>query len=100
MSNTLTDAASIAIASGAFLSGVSWLSVKVWKMLKRLARFLDDYEGTPARPGVEARPGVMERIQGMEHLLGAIHYELPRNGVPLSQKVDELWQWKKAQDAA
>lgn len=31
-----------------------------------LKNFLDDWSGTPARPGVEARPGVIERLSKLE----------------------------------
>ncbi|GIH70355.1 hypothetical protein [Sphaerimonospora thailandensis] len=45
----------------------------VWKGLRfgmriyrRIEKFLDDWQGEPARPGVEARPGFPERIAALE----------------------------------
>lgn len=103
--NLLSNAASIAIAGGAVLGGLGFLSRKAWRGIQRWTRFLDDYEGSPARVGVAARPGVMERLEGLEsnqnetrqvlstqsEQLDAIVGELPKNGQPMAKKVDQLW---------
>lgn len=41
---------------------VRWM-LRTWK---RIADFLDDWNGEPARPGVEARLGFPERIASLE----------------------------------
>lgn len=53
----------------AALSVIGWLGRKAWKVIRRFTLFLDDYEGTEARPGVDARPGVMQRLQGQGRVL-------------------------------
>jgi hypothetical protein len=104
-STFLADAASIAIAGGGLLALLGWGIRNAWKGLHRWARFLDDYEGTPARPGVAARPGVMARLESQDQMLAelsnqgrrtseqveAIADEMPKNGVPLAHKIDALW---------
>jgi hypothetical protein len=97
-STILADAASIAIAGGGLVALIGWGVRNAWRGLHRLARFLDDYEGTPARPGVASRPGVMERLEAQDQMLTnladqvtAIADEMPKNGVPLAHKIDALW---------
>jgi hypothetical protein len=84
---------------------IGFLGRKAWRAIRRLTLFLDDYEGTPARPGVESRPGVMERLQQHTGLLAQhtevlevvradvaqVLGEMPKNGVPLATKIDALW---------
>jgi archaellum component FlaC len=43
-------------------------------------KFLDDYFGEPARPGVPERPGVMARLQRVEDLAREIRNETTTNG--------------------
>ncbi|HEY2086384.1 MAG TPA: hypothetical protein VGH54_10230 [Mycobacterium sp.] len=67
MSDTFWFAvAGLAAGVTAFVPPILWAVRKGWKAFKRLVLFLDDYEGTPARPGVDARPGVMERLKSIE----------------------------------
>lgn len=61
------EAAGILAAAGA-LTG---LTVKVWPVVRRLGRFLDDVQGEPARPGAPARPGWGERLSAIEARQGA-----------------------------
>jgi hypothetical protein len=90
--------AAVATAASIGLTAIVWLGRRVWKMVKRGSQFLDDYEGTPARPGVAARPGVMQRLHNQDVALAsigtkveAIQAEMPKNGVPLAHKIDALW---------
>jgi hypothetical protein len=56
---------------------------------RRVDRFMDDYYGEPARPGVPARPGLMERVGGIEDRLGRVEHELhPNDGASLRDAVD------------
>jgi len=85
----------------AFLEGISvWTVVawggvlaltwgvvrKVWPLLKRLADFLDDVMGEPARPGVPARLGLMERVMRVEHEL------FPNSGKSLRDQTNRMEQ--------
>lgn len=66
MSNVSTDATAIvaAVAVIGLVGPVTvWLMRKGLRLGKRIGYFLDDFMGTPARPGVEAAPGVMARLQ-------------------------------------
>ena len=82
-SDVLTNAASlgIAIPAGGAILGLGIRTL--WRFVSRVRRFLDDFEGTPERPGVPAVPGLMERVRRIE-------YELPKNGKPTSVKIDEI----------
>ncbi len=43
------------------------LLLYVWNVLRRLTRWLDDWEGEPPRPGFPSgRPGVLDRIASIE----------------------------------
>ncbi|MGN6607955.1 MAG: hypothetical protein ACTHMS_13210 [Jatrophihabitans sp.] len=124
----LTDAASIAIAGGGAAGLVGWIIRKAWLGLARVRRFLDDYEGTPARPGIPERPGVMTRLQSIDHrlangdlrfealderntlldqrharvdaILAHLAEEMPKNGRPMTEKVDAIYRYIQSLDAA
>lgn len=88
---TLVGVGVIATLGGKALRGAAHL-------VGRVRRFLDDFEGTPARDGVAERPGVMRRLQTLEDTtadtrqqMQAVVAELPKNGVPLAHKIDALW---------
>jgi len=51
------------IGIGAF---IRWVARPVWKVVKAIVAFLEDWNGEPARPGREARPGAMERLASVE----------------------------------
>jgi hypothetical protein len=101
----MSDASSTiqAVAAGiAIFSACSvvllWVARRSIGGFKRFGRFLDDFEGEPARPGVPRRLGVMERLEGQDNVLAQltasvadIQAELPKNGVPLATKIDALW---------
>jgi len=56
------ESAAIVAALGALGAAVA----KVWPVVRRLARFLDDVHGEPARTGQPARPGWGERLSRIE----------------------------------
>lgn len=56
------ESAAIVAALGALGAAMA----KVWPVVRRLARFLDDVHGEPARPGVPARAGWSERLGRIE----------------------------------
>lgn len=99
----LADWAIVGSFAGA---AIGWLGRKAWLGVRRWTRFLDDYEGTSARPGVEERPGVMARLQTIEAsnteqtaLLAEMQPTVADmkqilgqpNGVDLGTKIDRLW---------
>lgn len=59
---------------------------KLWPVVKKLADFLDDVAGEPARPGVPARAGLMERVQRIEHEL------FPNSGKSLRDQTNRMEQ--------
>jgi hypothetical protein len=68
--------ASATLAGAMLLFATRW----TWKVLSRVARFLDDYYGEPERPGQPARPGVMTRLGSLENVQAKILSELTMNG--------------------
>lgn len=54
------------------------------KPLRKLHFFLDDWFGTPARPGVPARLGVMARLDAIEHELH------PNSSMSMRDAVDRI----------
>ncbi|WP_236241176.1 hypothetical protein [Streptomyces sp. CC228A] len=71
---------------------MAWRSVAGARRLAgRLNEVIDDWSGTPPRPGVPARPGVMERLGGIEQRLTAVEHELnPNSGASLRDAVDRV----------
>lgn len=63
------------------LASLLAVTVKVWRGVRRVSHFLDDWFGEPQRPGVPARPGVMERIEALEHDVGVIKTHVGMEGV-------------------
>jgi hypothetical protein len=54
------------ILVGGVLTVVATGTRKLVRIVKPVGEFLDDWRGTPARPGVAASPGVMETIQSLK----------------------------------
>lgn len=50
---------------------------RVWK---KVERFLDTWNGEPARDGLPARPGLVDRVITMEGRVIAIEYQVHNNG--------------------
>ncbi|GAA3718370.1 hypothetical protein [Streptomyces tremellae] len=61
-------------------AGARW----VGKRWARIDEFIDDWQGTPPRPGVPARPGVMARLDAIEHELR------PNSGSSLRDAVNRV----------
>ncbi|QFR00706.1 hypothetical protein F9278_36105 [Streptomyces phaeolivaceus] len=77
------------------IAGLIALVWRVWRGVRRIVDRLDDladdWNGTPARPGVLARPGVMARLHGIEERVAAVEHELqPNSGASLRDAVDRV----------
>ena len=76
---------SVAAAAVAAGLGLLWrLARTVGRVVGRLDEFVDDWNGTPDRPGVPGRPGVMTRLDSIEHELH------PNSGGSLRDAVDRV----------
>jgi hypothetical protein len=70
-----------AVALAVALAGLAGWGLRVaWRLVSRTIRFLDDWAGEPARPGVAERPGVMARLQSVEQSLASVLAETKPNG--------------------
>lgn len=59
---------------------VLFVGRRLWHMITRVLRFLDDWNGEPPRPGQPARPGVMARLQVVEDTMAKVLAETRPNG--------------------
>ncbi|CAM5609277.1 hypothetical protein GCM10010329_17460 [Streptomyces spiroverticillatus] len=96
------DAAVIWCAALVAVTGAVTVVWRATRAARRLARrvdeFVDDWQGTEARPGVPGRPGVMARlvdieqqIAGTAEQLAAVEHELhPNSGSSLRDAVDRV----------
>ena len=53
---------------------------RLWHMITRVLRFLDDWNGEPAQGGRPATPGVMARLQAVEDTMANVLAETRPNG--------------------
>ncbi|MFF0744225.1 hypothetical protein ACFYVL_27885 [Streptomyces sp. NPDC004111] len=83
-----------AIVATAGALAVVWRAIRPLRQLaRRVEDFVDDWQGTEARPGVPARPGVMTRLGAIEEQLAAVEHELhPNSGGSLRDAVDRVDQ--------
>lgn len=58
---------SVAAAAIAGLAALGWRLLRGWRRIEKgVDQVVEDWRGTPARPGVPARPGMMERMSTLE----------------------------------
>jgi hypothetical protein len=88
-----------ALAAG---GGVAWRAVRPFRhAAQQFEEFIDDWRGTPARPGVPERPGMMVRVAGieqqtqvipeLERRIARVEHELrPNGGASLRDAVDRV----------
>jgi hypothetical protein len=107
MENLLYWAAGIVTVGGALALLWRLLTAGV-KTGKRWDMFLEDFHGTPARPGRPAVPGIMERLvdqarrmEALEVNMAAVRHEMfPNSGGSLRDAVDRLEaDFRQARDA-
>lgn len=72
--------AAAVVAVTAVLGGAWRVLRRGRRVARRLDQFIDDWQGTPDRPGVEGRPGVMERLSMIEQRVGIVMHEVRPNG--------------------
>ncbi|MEU6822789.1 hypothetical protein ABZ921_19355 [Streptomyces atriruber] len=85
----LWSGAAVAITGALALLWRATRSVR--RVTSRFEDFVDDWQGTDARPGVPARPGVMTRLGAIEERLARVDHELhPNSGSSLRDAVDRV----------
>ncbi|MGP3914293.1 hypothetical protein [Nonomuraea sp. 10N515B] len=91
--NFLLDLAAALAALAAGVAAVVYLVFRPlrwgWRMFRRVSRFLDDWFGVEASPGVERRPGFPERLAAVETETSAVK-AIVSNG--LSHRVEDIQQ--------
>lgn len=72
-----------------------WLAAR-WR---RVDEFLEDWRGTPPRPGCPGRPGVPERLAALETALATVKSEVtPNHGGSLKDLVRAIDQRTRADE--
>lgn len=66
----------LAAAAGAIAKGARWM----FRTVRRMSDFLDDWNGEPARSGHDRVPGVMERLEKIEKRLSTVESQVTPNG--------------------
>lgn len=99
--DTLIVWAGVLVALAA-AGGVAWRATRSFRhMAQRFEEFIDDWRGTPSRPGVAGRDGVMVRlvaiegqtqvIPDLERRVARVEHELrPNGGSSLRDAVDRV----------
>jgi hypothetical protein len=83
--------AGVIVAVTGALFALTRVAAGMRKTGKRWEDFLDDWHGTPARPGRPAIPGVMERMVDLETGLQVVRHELfPNSGASVRDALDRL----------
>lgn len=77
--------------------GVLWRKAirPVWRraraFFRAIAKFLDNWFGTPAEDGQPARPGVVDRLDAIDKRLRTVEHELqPNSGASLRDAMDRV----------
>jgi hypothetical protein len=79
--------------TGAVVAVLAWTGRHAWRAARRVARFLDDYQGQPARDGLPERPGIMARLSSVEELVAHVAAETrPNHGASLRDVVHQTAQ--------
>lgn len=79
------------LATVVFIVAAYMFLMYLRKLVKPIQDFLDDWNGTKPRPGVEAKPGVMERLQTLEdNTQTAVHELRPNSGKSLHDQVIKI----------
>jgi len=51
---------------------------KIFKVFRKFVRFLDDFNGTEERPGVDRHPGFPERIKNLEECISSMSIKMDK----------------------
>ncbi|MFE7514402.1 hypothetical protein ACFU8I_24710 [Streptomyces sp. NPDC057540] len=83
--------AAAVVALGGALALLARWSRPLRQAVRRLGEFLDDWFGTPSRPGVPERPGVMQRLCSLEDEVAGIKHEVhPNSGSSMRDAIDRV----------
>jgi hypothetical protein len=75
----------VGAALGVLWKFIHWIATRA----KKLDTFLEDWNGTPARPGVCAVPGVMQRLDQQDVQIASLKWHVGNgNPVPLRSVVE------------
>lgn len=92
--NPLLD---VFVAAGIIAGGLGLIGLTIkgarhlWRLLRMLDEFLDDWRGVEPRPGVPERPGVMARLARIEEQQATVEHELTtNNGSSLKDAVQRV----------
>lgn len=67
-----------------------WALRHLWRIIRRVTHFLDDYSGQPARDGMPAKPGFMGRLASVEESIAHLATEMqPNHGSSLRDVVHQ-----------
>jgi hypothetical protein len=88
-------------ASGVAAVGLLGIIARVlWKAGRGWSQMLEDWRGTPARPGVQRVPGVLERLSFVEDGVAEIRHEVkPNSGVSMRDDLSRIHQATTGQPA-
>ncbi len=95
---TVGEAISLLVFLIAVTGGIITTVRKIRPFAKLFRNFLDDWNGTEGRPGVEAQPGVMERLSNLENGQSALQDQVrevkrelqPDGGLSVKDKVNKI----------
>lgn len=70
LQQALAAAGAIGVLGAALAALSRWVVRPMFRLIRQVREFLDDWNGEEARPGVPGRPGVMERLSRIEWHVG------------------------------
>ena len=76
----------VSVAAIAIFTGIAAFVRITWRELRRLSRVLDDFSGTPDRPGHAATKGVFERTDDQDKAIATVVQVVDK----LSRRQEEL----------
>lgn len=75
---------------------IKFVGRPLWKGWRRIDAFLEDWNGTPARPGRSAVPSMPERVSGVEDRLTKVETQITPNGGNTARLGDRIVRVERA----